>query len=148
MKNFEYHLYKQLASYFNDKKEGKVEFKITTGHYQVVEIFGMKVRFNHGDYFSYSGGILGMGVNVVKKITIWNSADHCDLDVFGHWHTSQTNRIFISNGSLIGYSPYAHKIGAAFEQPQQAFALINNKRGFNIYSPIFVEDKIYANGDI
>jgi hypothetical protein len=48
----------------------------------------------------------------------------------------------VTNGSLIGFNPFAVSIGAKYEPPQQAFFLVDSKRGKTASYPIWVEDRL------
>jgi hypothetical protein len=59
---------------------------------------------------------------------------HCDF--LGHFHQFTPHRRFMVNGSLIGYSPYALRVKAEFEPPQQVFCLWDKSRGKTVTIPI------------
>lgn len=74
-------------------------------------------------------------------ISQWTKAKQADLDVFGHFHQFKDGGNFICNGSLIGYNAYAVSIKADFEQPVQAFFMMNNQGRKIMVTPIFLEKK-------
>lgn len=43
------------------------------------------------------------------------------------------------NGSLKGFDAFAMGHGLTYEEPQQTYVILNEKRGFIFYSPIFVD---------
>ena len=45
----------------------------------------------------------------------------------------------IVNGSIKSYDAYAIGHGLAYEPAQQAFTILNEKRGFILFTPIFVD---------
>ena len=44
----------------------------------------------------------------------------------------------IVNGSLIGWNAYAQSIRAQFEEPRQAWFLVDKARGKTLVSPLWV----------
>ncbi len=136
--SLEYIMYAFLAEEF--KSEEKVQFLISEGYHSYVEVYGRTIRFHHGHQIKYQGGVGGIFIPANKAISQWSRAKHADLDVFGHFHQAKMDSKFISNGSLIGYNAFAISIKADFEQPKQAFFLIDRKRGVTIYAPITFDD--------
>ena len=97
------------------------------------------LRFHHGHGMKYGGGVGGIYIPINKAIAQWNKALRADLDVFGHWHQFRDGGNFICNGSIIGYNAYALRIKADYEEPKQAFFLMDKNRGKTIVAPIFVD---------
>ena len=127
-----------LARHFASNRRVRVVFE---GSYLTyVEVHGRLIRFHHGHAIKYKDGVGGLTIPVAKRIDRWNQGRHAYLDCFGHFHTLMFGQNFISNGSLIGYSPFAVKIGAPPQPPQQAFALIDSKYGLTVRAPILLED--------
>jgi hypothetical protein len=58
----------------------------------------------------------------------------------GHFHQLEKSKKYAVNGSLIGWNPYAARIKADFERPQQTFILIDKEWGPTIHAPIRVTD--------
>jgi hypothetical protein len=136
--SFEYLLYMTLQKYYRSNK--RVEFRITEAYHNYLDVYGYIVRFHHGDFMQYGGGIGGITIPVNKSIAQWNQAVKADLDVFGHWHQLTFAKNFVSNGSTIGFNQYAISIKAGFEPPQQAFFLIDKKRKrYTLSCPLFTE---------
>jgi hypothetical protein len=73
-----------------------------------------------------------------KAIQEWDRAQRADFTVFAHFHTSILDKMFLSNGSAVGYSPYAVSIKAPFERPQQSFLVLDQERWLLSYRPIYV----------
>jgi hypothetical protein len=121
------------------KNEKRLEWHITDGYHQYLNLFDTTVRFHHGDAIQYGGGVGGITIPVRKALANWNTVQRADLDVFGHFHQMSDGGDFISNGSLIGYNAYALKIKARFERPRQAFFLVDHKRGKTLSAEVFVE---------
>lgn len=136
--SFEYLLYRTLEAHYAENK--RVTFRITEAYHNYLDVYGYIVRFHHGDFMQYGGGIGGITIPVNKSIAQWNQAVKADLDVFGHWHQLTFAKNFISNGSTIGFNQYAISIKAGFEPPQQAFFLIDKKRKrYTLSCPLFTE---------
>jgi hypothetical protein len=133
--SYEWLLYKLLEQ----EIEG-VEWIVGESYHTYLEVFGKTFRLHHGDGLKYQGGIGGLTIPVEKAISSWNKGRSADIDIFGHWHTSQQNPKWISNGSLVGHNAYSIAIKAAYEPPQQTYFLFDAKRGRTGTWPIFLED--------
>jgi hypothetical protein len=125
-----------VARYFAGNE--RVQFVRERAYLTYLEIGKWTIRFHHGHAIRYEGGIGGLTIPAAKAIDGWNKGRHADLDVFGHYHQLFFGPNFVANGSLIGYSPYAVKLKAAFQQPQQAFFLIDSKYGLTVRAPILL----------
>jgi hypothetical protein len=132
--SYEWMMYKML-----ERSITGVEWQVSDGYHNYLEVFGRTLRLHHGDNIAYQGGVGGITISVEKAIASWNKARVADLDVFGHHHTQQQNPRWIGNGSLIGYGGYALSIKAPFEPPQQTFFLVDSKRGRTGTWPIFLD---------
>lgn len=135
--NFEWLIYNFLVSHY--EKSEVVQFKLSRGYFNYLEVYGYLIRFHHGDYVRYAGGVGGIGIPLNKAIHMWNEAKSVYLDVLGHWHQHLCGKNYIVNGSIIGYNAYAQSIKASFEKPQQTFFLMHPRYGKTICCPIFVE---------
>ncbi len=139
--SLEYLMYTHIKKYFDLKGDKRIEIIISRGYHSYLNIFDKYlIRFHHGHDIRYSGGIGGIFIPAYKAIAQWNKIEHAYLDVFGHFHQKKDGGIFISNGSLCGYDPYALSIKADYEPPKQTFFLIDKKRGKTIVAPIFLKD--------
>lgn len=134
--SYEWLLYRVLEQDFTDG----VRWLVGESYHTYLDVYGKTFRFHHGDSVRYQGGIGGLTIPLEKAIASWNKARVADLDIFGHWHTSQQNPKWISNGSLIGYNAYALSIKAGFELPQQTYFLFDKKRGRTGTWPVFLEE--------
>lgn len=130
-------MYHNLAHLFRSEK--RVKFVISGGYHSYLKVYDMTVRFHHGHDIRYAGGVGGLYIPANKAIAQWNKGRWADLDVYGHFHQFRDASNFICNGSLIGFSPYALSIKGEFEEPKQAFFLIDRDRGKTITAPILVE---------
>lgn len=133
--SYEWLLYKLLEQ----EIEG-VEWIVGESYHTYLDVFGKTFRLHHGDGLKYQGGIGGLTIPVEKAIASWNKGRHADLDIFGHWHTSQQNPKWVSNGSLVGHNAYSIAIKASYEPAQQTYFLFDAKRGRTGTWPIFLED--------
>lgn len=93
--------------------------------------FGKLGRFLHGDArgFKYNGGVGGLAVPLARFCGRANTEPGAGgaITFLGHYHTfgwHETARA-ITNGSLIGYNGFARSIGATFEYPAQAMAILS-----------------------
>jgi hypothetical protein len=131
-------MYCQIAQYFED--DPRVRVLADPSAHQYAKAYDFDLHFHHGDETSYHGGVGGITIPLNKAVAQWDIVRRCHYHHFGHWHQyTDTGRIVV-NGSLIGYSAYAMAIKAAPEIPQQAFYLLDSKRGKTAKSPIWVSD--------
>lgn len=134
--SLEWAMYHFLAGYF--KKESRVKFVLSRSYHCYVEVYGYVLRFHHGHAMTYNSGVGGIEIGVRRRIKMWNETKRADLDIFGHFHTRRDGGNFIANGSLIGPSAYGMRYGFA-DRPEQAFFLIDQKRGKTVVAPILVD---------
>lgn len=134
--SLEYFIYNNLATIYEN--EPRVMFLIPSGYHAYVNVYGYVLRFHHGHQMKYGGGIGGIYIPANKSIAQWNKGIKADLDIFGHFHQMRDGGNFICNGSVVGYNDYALSIKADYEEPKQAFFLIDKKRGKTITTPILV----------
>jgi hypothetical protein len=102
-----------------------------------VDIYGKKIRFQHGHMVKYNGGVGGITIPVNKAIGEWNKGIKADLDCFGHFHQLVDGNNFICNGPLIGYNSFALSIKAPYDVPKQTMFLMDKKRGRTCNWPIY-----------
>lgn len=133
-------MYKLLKAEF-DKHTKLIDWHITDGYTNYVQLGNTVIRAHHGDGFKFGGGVGGFDIPLNKAVPRWNTARHADLDIFGHWHCLRNGGNYLSNGSLIGHGAYSTKmVGANYEEPRQAFAVIDHKRkGVAAFAPIYTE---------
>jgi len=136
--NYEWALYQFLALHYAD--EPRVKILADKSAHQYVHVYDWDLHFHHGDEANYQGGVGGITIPLNKAAAQWDLAAKCHYHHFGHWHQYiDTGRILV-NGSVIGYNAYAMAIKATPEPPQQAFYLLDSKRGKTCKSPIWVRD--------
>lgn len=137
--SLEWLMYKNLEQYFANNK--RVSFVVNEGYHTYLDVYGYTLRFHHGHSMRFMGGVGGIYIPVNKAIAQWNKSKKADLDCFGHFHQMRDGGTFISNGSIIGWSPYAIKIKAYFEKPKQAFFMIDKKYFVNLVRPIVLNGR-------
>lgn len=143
--SYEWMMYQQLKQWY--KNDPRVEFIAPKSQLVYVDVYGFTVRFAHGDQVGYGGGVGGITIPVNKKVANWDVGKHADITCIGHFHQYLSLPHVVTNGSLIGFNPFAISIGARFEPPQQAFFLIDSKRGKTASYPIWVEDRAEQGDD-
>ena len=113
-----------------EEKNPNVEWQIGTGHLNYIDLDGFIVRTCHGHNIRYAGGVYGLALPASKAIAAWDAHRRADLTVFGHYHTWGWLRggRYVSNGSVIGHSPYAVAIKASPERPCQGCVVIDHGR--------------------
>ena len=138
--SYEWLLYHQLKKEF--KSDDRIDFIIDNGYLSYLNVYDRVIRFHHGHNIKYGGGVGGISIPAVKAIAQWDKQKSAYLDVFGHFHTlmldTGTNGKFVSNGSIVGYNAYGMAIKATYDEPKQAFFLIDKQRGKTVAAPIFV----------
>lgn len=138
--SYEWLLYQMLRLLYRKQGEDRLEFNIAAGTLVYHDIGDFRLRFNHGDTFNYRGGLGGVTIPMYGAINNWNKSIKADLDCMGHWHQFKDFGNAIINGSVIGYSEFAVDIRAEFEEPKQAFFLINSERNAkDTVHPIWVK---------
>lgn len=138
--------YKWLADRLRDLKPARkgapgVTIRVATGEHLYVDVLGWNVRLTHGDAVRYQGGVGGVTIPLKKAIHRWDTALRAHYTLVGHFHQYLDMGPCVVNGSLIGYSPYAVRIAAEWEEPAQGFFVIDSKRGKCQSTPIWCSRK-------
>lgn len=136
--SYEWALYQFLAIHYAN--EPRVRFLADKSAHQYVHVYDYDLHFHHGDETNYNGGVGGITIPLNKATAQWDLAAKCHYHHFGHWHQYMDTGRIVVNGSVIGYNAYAMSIKATPEPPQQAFYLLDSKRGKTCKSPIWVRD--------
>lgn len=137
--SFEVTLYKELARRYDKHKI--VKFQVSPGYSLFQRYFDRyTIRYHHGDYMRFGGGVGGISIPINKGITKMNQKKHADIDVFGHFHQFKDGGHWVCNGSLIGYNAFAESINASYEPPRQLFFTIERDRGKTFTAPIFLDE--------
>jgi hypothetical protein len=121
------------------KNNPRVNIILEKGYLTYFKVYDTMLRFHHWNDMKYWWGVWGITIPVNKKIAQWNKAKQADIDVFWHFHSMMFHKNFVSNWSVVWYWAYALSIGADFEKPQQAFFLVDKKRGKTIQAPISLD---------
>lgn len=137
--SFEWLIAQHLQRVFRD--DDRVEIVIPTGELTYVDVWDYTLRFTHGHQVRGGMGTYGPITGAVSKISAWNTVRHADITHIGHWHRYADLPNLVINGSLIGYGAYAQSIGAPYEEPAQAFYLLDESRGKCHSTPLWVAEK-------
>lgn len=135
--SYEWLLYQWLADRYVDNK--RVKFITDQSNHQYVDVYDFNLHFHHGDEVKYQGGIGGIAVPLMKAVSGWDQVKRCHYHHMGHWHQLRDFGNVTVNGSLIGYNAYAMSVRAQPEPPQQAFYILDSKRGKTAQFPIWVQ---------
>lgn len=133
--SFEWLAYQHLRMQFEN--EPRLEWQIGTGYTNVVDCYGFRIGFHHGDRIGYQGGIGGTTIPANRRMQRQNSGlpprfegtanGPLHLTVHGHFHSVSYPGGFIQNGSLIGWNDFAEALGCAFEDPQQVSFVVDER---------------------
>ncbi len=118
----------------------RVEFIVEQSAHQYVRVYDFDLHFHHGDEISYGGGVGGITIPINKATAQWDKVKRCHYHHFGHFHQYLDLGQTVVNGSVIGYNAFAMSIKATPEPPQQAFYVLDSKRGKTCKSPIWVSE--------
>ena len=129
-------MYYHLAEYF--KENPRVRFVLQEGYHLILPVYdNFKIRFHHGHDIKFGGGVGGIYIPARKAINQWQKSEDVQLDCFGHFHSFKVDGdLFVCNGSLIGWSPYAVAIKGDYEKPKQVFFLVDKRYGKSVITPI------------
>jgi hypothetical protein len=136
--SYEWGMYQQIAAVLAD--DPRIRMLADPSGHQYAKAYEFDLHFHHGDETNYQGGTGGITIPVNKAVAQWDRVRRCHYHHFGHWHQYVDLGNWAGNGSLIGYNAYAMAIKATFEPPQQAFHILDSKRGKCCRSPIWVGD--------
>ena len=137
--NFEYFLYKDIEQTLTLMGLTKFEYVIPEGDLAYLDIYGKKILFAHGFQFRSAGGVGSIYPPMLRWFGKMNQTIKIDKAFIGHFHTSIYTKEVCVNGSLKGYDAFAMGHGLPYEVPQQTYVILNEKRGFIFYSPIFAD---------
>ena len=136
--SYEWLLYQWLASIYEGNP--RVQFLADRSAHQYMHVYEWDLHFHHGDETNYQGGVGGVTIPLSKSVAQWDKAKRCHYHHFGHWHQYIDVGRMTVNGSVIGYNAYAMSIKAEPEPPQQAFYILDSKRGKTCKCPIWVRE--------
>ncbi len=130
-------LYKSIAREY--RNTDKIKFQITESYFNFLKVYDKTLCFHHGDNVKFGGGIGGIAVPIGKYLAKANLSIRSDKHIIGHFHQRTSLPGCLINGSLCGYDDYAMSLACSYERPMQTLQLIDNKYGFTVNAPIFVD---------
>lgn len=133
--SFEWLLYQWLADRYSTNK--RVRFVTDQSNHQYVEVYDFTLHFTHGDEVKYQGGIGGIAVPLMKAVAGWDRVRPSTVHNIGHFHQLTQFSNATVNGSICGFDQYAMSIRANPEPAQQAFYIMDSKRGKTANFPIW-----------
>ena len=137
--NHEYFMYKDIEQTLTLMGLTKFEFVIPESEFAYLDIYGKKNLFCHGHQFRSAGGIGGIYPSMFKWFAKMNQIMPIDKAWIGHYHSMTWTKEVCVNGSLKGMDAFSIAHGMSYEMPQQTYAILNEKRGYIFYSPIFAD---------
>ena len=137
--SYEYFMYKDLQEMCAIMKLDKIHFTVPKASMAIMEVYGKNYLFEHGNQFRYMGGVGGLYIPFLKHFNEMATNFKVERIFFGHHHTTVDIKQGVGNGSVIGYSSFG--LGRfSLEPPQQSLVLLNEKRGFTNFQPIFLDE--------
>ena len=153
--SYEWLLYQHLKFYFEKLEEfgkvdkGRITWQIANGYNNVVDTYGFRTNFHHGDAVGYAGGVGGVSMPMNRRIgrqatslpLRWEGTElgvpH--MYVNGHFHYLCYPGLFMQNGSLIGWNDFAEWIGCPYSDPMQGSFVIDERHKIvSNFNPIIV----------
>jgi hypothetical protein len=140
--NFDWLLYKLLDKFF--EKDERVTFYIPEGPDALYKVYSTRYLLTHGDQFRGGDGMIGALGPIIRgdhKKRSRNAQVGLEYDtlLLCHFHQLIQMQRLIVNGSLVGYSEYAHLGNFGFEPPRQALWITHPERGITFQMPVLVE---------
>lgn len=134
--SYEYIAYCHLA-----QLHPECTWDLPVGRHSIAEVYGLRMHVHHFDTVKSQGGVGGILVPLNRAAARWREKYHAHVSCGGHFHQYMHTPQVIVNGSLIGYSSYADSLPSASPEPaQQAFWLVDEKRGICQATPLWVSD--------
>lgn len=137
--SYEYFLWKDIERTLTLMGLTRFSFIIPESEFAYIDVYGKKILFAHGHQVKSAGGVGGLFPPMLRWYAKMNQTVKVDKVFLGHFHQSIYTKEFCVNGSLKGYDAYAMGHGLPYEEPQQTYVILNEKRGFIFYSPIFAD---------
>lgn len=142
--NFDWLLAKQLQRHFRD--DDRFTFDVPESTDAIIRVYDSTHLLSHGDQTSGGGGIGGiyppiMRMRARKAQRFLATGNTFDTLWIGHWHQYMPSPSLIVNGSMKGVDEYAYVNNFAYEEPQQAFAVVAPNKGITLQAPIFCADR-------
>lgn len=133
--NFDWFFAQMLAKHF--AKDKRFTFVIGESHKQIVDVFGLRILFSHGDECKGGSGIAGMLSPQLIAFSRMKKQLDFDLWCLGHWHHRSAYRGIRVNGSGKGFDEYAAVMNFDFQTPQQDLFFVAPGRGVIAEWPVF-----------
>lgn len=133
--NFDWFFAQMLAKHF--AKDRRFTFVIGESHKQIVDVFGLRILFSHGDECKGGSGIAGMLSPQLIAFSRMKKQLEFDLWCLGHWHHRSAYRGIRVNGSGKGFDEYAAVMNFDFQTPQQDLFFVAPGRGVIAEWPVF-----------
>jgi hypothetical protein len=137
--SYEWMAFNNVARYMAQGKNTDLNWTIAKSLYSYVQVYEKMNRFWHGDNVRYQGGIGGVTIPLIKAVMRADASRKADYNFLGHFHNWMHPGNITINGSLIGYGPYADRIGAPPEPPIQGLQLLSKRYGYTLKIPIYAQ---------
>jgi hypothetical protein len=137
--SLEWFIYNSLAKQFAG--EQRVKFVLERSMESYIDVWpDFRIRYMHGHSMKGGGGVGGVMVPILRAVGKMDGVIRADLTVLGHFHNYKNFGNVIVNGSGIGWAPFASFIHATFELPKMAFALVDERLGVTVATPIVLTE--------
>lgn len=143
--NFDWLLAKQLERHFT--KDKRVTFQVPEAASTIVDIYGWRHWFEHGDAVKGGGGIGGIWPPIMRlrarRQQYLASSRQRPFDTMwmGHWHQLIQTPDLVVNGSLKAFDEFASTMGYGAEDARQAFAIVTPEHNVTWQCPVYVTDR-------
>ncbi len=137
--SYEWLIYQLLDRWFSGDK--RVRFQIPEGPDAYYKIYDHAFLLTHGDQYKGGDGMVGSLGPILRgdhKKRTRNSqiGQPFHTMILGHFHQLMMLDRVIVNGSLSGYSEYAHQLNLPYEAPRQALFVTHQHHGITLSAPI------------
>lgn len=141
--NYDYLFYQLVASHF--KNTAGISFYIPVGPDAIFPVRNTTICLSHGNQFRGGNGWAGPLMPIMKgdKNKRERQAaikEPYDVLCTGHFHTLKFLGRQVMSGSLVGFNEFCNGNNFGFEPPQQAYFLVDDKRGITVTSPVHCKD--------
>lgn len=135
--NLEYFLLKQIEEVFADNE--KISFIIPQSEACIVTILGKRMLFCHGSSLKGGTGISGPHPILARWFHKMNNTFNISMAFVGHLHNLLYTDNVVVNGSCCGWNSFAMSHGFPFQDPMQAFLVLDEKHGRRVMAPIYLK---------
>lgn len=137
-RSYEQMMYRQLARFYGRTGNGKVKVIVSDDEITRLKVLNTSLRFTHGDQVSYQGGVGGITIPMLKWLARLDETEPADVTVIGHHHQYLDVGRAVVNNCLIGWGPYAQRMGG-FKPAGQVCFLVDEKHGKRLSTEIVVQ---------